>query len=156
MKPSGQVELVNAPPVLKPLIRRGPDLFGSTRDREDLSAFDSQSAMTSLTLLEPESPIWEIVTSFRGRSERQIRARFSLSGAEYSLPITDPQWEARCKVLGYGAHTNFSLLVENVDRVFLVVSLEEPDFSNNPAGECFKTVVGVILLPGAKEAPARD
>ena len=150
-KPAGQVEPVNAPGVLDGLIRRGPDLFGSQRDREDLTSFDGRSAVTSLTLVEPDSPLWEI-TSFRGQgSARQIRARFVLAGAEYSLPVTDPKWEERCKVLGYGAHTNFQLLVEETDRVLLTVSLEEPDFSNNPAGECFKSVVGVILLPGAKK-----
>jgi ABC-type polysaccharide transport system permease subunit len=70
--------------------------------------------------------------------------------------VTDPKWEERCKVLGYGAHTNFALLVEETDRVLLTVSLEEPDFSNNPAVECFKSVVGVILLPGAKGAGTKD
>ena len=152
-KPAGQVEPANAPPVLDPLIYKGPDLFGSQRDREDLPLFENRPAMNSLTLVEPDSPVWEIITSFRGQGgERQIRARFNLEGAEYSLPVTDPKWEERCKVLGYGAHTNFQLLVEETDRVLLTVSLEEPDFSNNPAGECFKSVVGVILLPGAKEA----
>jgi len=156
-KPAGRVELANAPPVLDPLISKGPDLFGSQRDREDLPAFSSRSAVNSLTLVEPDAPVWEIITSFRGHGgERQIRARFVLEGAEYSLPVTDPRWEERCKVLGYGAHTNFALLVEEADRVLLVVSLEEPDFSNNPAGECFKSVVGVILLPGAKEATAQN
>ena len=155
-KPAGQVELANAPAVLDPLIRNGQDLFGSRRDREELAAFDSRSATTSLTLVEPDSPVWEI-TSFRAQGgERQIRARFSLGGADYSLLVTDPKWEERCKVLGYGAHTNFALLVEEADRVLLTVSLEEPDFSNNPAGECFKNVVGVILLPGAKEAGTQD
>ena len=152
-KPAGRVELANAPGVLDPLIRKGPDLFGSQRDREELPTFDSRSVVTSLTMVEPDAPIWEIVTSFRGQGgERQIRARFILDGAEYSLPVTDPKWEDRCKILGYGAHTNFNLLVEEKDRVLLTVSLEEPDFSNNPAGECFKSVVGVILLPGAKGA----
>lgn len=156
-QPGGQVELANAPPVLDPLIRKGPDLFGSQRDREDLTTFDGISAITSLTMVEPDSPVWEIITSFRGQGgERQIRARFVLDGAEYSLPVTDPQWEERCKVLGYGAHTNFQLLVEESDRVLLTISLDEPDFSNNPEGECFKSVAGVILLPGAKEAGTKD
>ena len=156
-KPAGRVEPGNAPGVLDPLIRKGPDLFGSQRDREELAAFDSRSAMTSLTMVEPDSPVWEILTSYRGQGgERQIRARFFLGGAEYSLPVTDPKWEERCKTLGYGVHTNFNLLVEETDRVLLTISLEAPDFSNNPAGECFKTVVGVILLPGAKEAETRD
>ena len=155
-KPAGRVELANAPPVLEPLISRGPDLLGSRRDREDLPTFDQRSAIRSLTLIEPDSPVWEI-TSFRGRGgERQIRARFVLDGADYSLPVTDPKWEERCKVLGYGAHTNYNLLVEEVDRVLLTVSLEEPDFSNNPVGECFKSVVGVILLPGAKEGETQN
>lgn len=156
-KPAGRVEPDDAPGVLDPLIRNGPDLFGSHRDREDLSSFDGRSALTSLTMVEPVAPVWEIVTSFRGQGgERQIRARFVLGGAEYILPVTDPKWEERCKVLGYGAHTNFALLVEETDRVLLTISLEQPDFSNNPAGECFKSIVGVILLPGAKEGGARD
>ena len=97
-------------------------------------------------MIEPDSPVWEIETSFRGQGdERQIRARFVLDCAEYSLPVTDPKWEERCKVLGYGAHTHFNLLVVETDRVLLAVSLEEPYFSDNPAGECFKSVVGVIL-----------
>ena len=156
-KPAGKVEPANAPPVLDPLIRKGPDLFGSQRDREDLTSFDGISAMTSLTMVEPEEPVWEITTAHRGQgSERQVKARFFLDGAEYSLPVTDPKWEERCGILGFGAHTNFNLLVEETDRVLLTISLEAPDFSNNPAGECFKTVVGVILLPGAKEAETRD
>ena len=156
-KPAGQVEPANAPPVLEPLVSKGPGLFGSRRDLEHLSTFHSRSAVNSLTLIEPDSPVWEIVTSFRGQGgERHIRARFVLDGTEYRLPVTDPKWEERCKVLGYGAHTNFNLLVEETDRVLLAVSLEEPDFSNNPAGECFKSVVGVILLPGAKKAGVQD
>jgi hypothetical protein len=46
-KPAGQVEPANAPPVLDPLIRQGPDLFGSQRDRKDLPAFESRPALTS-------------------------------------------------------------------------------------------------------------
>ncbi|MEE8465923.1 MAG: hypothetical protein V3S68_05545, partial [Dehalococcoidia bacterium] len=55
-KPAGQVELINAPAVLEPLIRKGPDLFGSRRDREELPTFENRSAMTSLTMIEPKSP----------------------------------------------------------------------------------------------------
>ena len=156
-KPAGQVELVNAQPVLEPLIHKGPDLFGSPRDREDLAAFDNRSVVTSLTLVEPDSPVWDVISSFRGEgNERQIRARFNLGGTDYSLPVTDPRWEERCTWLGFGTHDNSSIDVNETDRVLLTVSLEEPFYGNNSAGECFKTVVGVILLPGAKEGGVRD
>lgn len=150
-KSTGQVEPANAPGVLDSLNRQGPGLFGSQRDREDLSEFDRRSAMNSLTLVEPDSPVWEVISSFCGQgNERQIRARFNLDGADYSLPVTDPAWEERCDWLGFGFHDNSKIEVKETDRVLLTVSLDEPTFATNPAGECFKSVVGVILLPGAK------
>lgn len=48
------VKPVNAPPVLDLLIRRGPDLLGNQRDRENLPAFENRSAINSLTLVEPD------------------------------------------------------------------------------------------------------
>ena len=156
-KPAGQVEPANAFGVLDPLIRKGADLLGSQRDREDLSTFDGRSAMTSLTMVEPESPVWEVMSLFRGDGNtRRIRARFNLDGADYSLPVTDPAWEDRCDWLGFGAHDNSAIEVTGTDRVLLAVSLDEPYFGNNPAGECFKSVVGVILLPAAKDGGTGD
>ena len=151
-KTAGRVETANAPPVLDPLIRKGPDLLGNQRDREDLPAFENRSAINSLTLIEPDSMVWEVMTSFRGqRNERQLRARFILDGAEYSLLVTDPRWEERCSLLNYGTYDNSALQVQETDRILLTVSLEEPYFGNNPSGECFKSVAGVILLPGTKK-----
>ena len=45
-KPAGQVEPANAPPVLEPLVSKGPDLFGSRRDREDLSSSSARQCHT--------------------------------------------------------------------------------------------------------------
>ena len=150
-KPAGHVELANAPGILDPLIRKGPDLFGPQRDREELSAFDGRPAMTSLTMIEPNSPTWEITSAFRGqRAERQVRARFTLDGAEYSLPVSDPRWEERCSPLDYGNYDNEHILVGEEDRLLLTVSLDEPFYGNNPSGECYKSIVGVIHLRGAK------
>ena len=64
--------------------------------------------------------------------------------------MTDPAWEERCDWLGFGFHDNSKIEVKETDRVLLTVSLDEPTFATNPAGECFKSVEGVILLPGAK------
>ena len=52
--------------------------------------------------------------------------------------------------LGFGFHDNSKIEVKETDRVLLTVSLDEPTFATNPAGECSKSVLGVILLPGAK------
>jgi len=151
-KSAGHVEAANAPGVLDSLIRKGPDLLGNQRDREELPAFESRSAINSLTMIEPDSPTWEITTSFRGLpTERQVRARFALDGAEYNLPVIDPKWEERCSPLDFGTYDNNRLLVTETDRLLLTVSLEKPHFGANPAGECFKSVVGVILLPGTKK-----
>jgi hypothetical protein len=127
----------------KPRLQRaatpGPYLLGGPSDRishEDLVEHPVQS---SLCLVEPAELRWRITTNMRG--SRQVRAMFSLAGAEYDLSVSDPAWENRLGALEIGTYDNAEAGIAASQSTFLTVSLTEPFNSN-----CFKLVAAVIVL----------
>lgn len=70
--------------------------------------------------------------------------------------MTDPSWENRFGILGYGTYNNSDLNLNAKGQILLTASLKEPFFGNDPAGECFKSIISVIVLPGANEGRVTD
>lgn len=129
-------------PLLQSALIPGPGLLGGHTDRIPYAAFKDRPARASLALAEPSAVAWRISAGFRGN--RQARARFTLGGSFYDLPITDPVFEQRVEGLQPGQHPRAAAGIAPGDRVLFTVSLGEPLASTQ---ECFKLVAAVIILP---------
>lgn len=116
----------------------GPEIFGNRLDRVSWDHLVEHPAPASLELVEPRDLRWHITTSMRGN--RQTRALFSLAGADYDLPITDPLWEAALRGLPEGLHPMTAGGISEDQAVFLTISLGEPF-----QGSCFKLVAAIIV-----------
>jgi len=125
--------------LIRRFVETGPQLFGNTHDRVPLNIITERPVLASLVLISPKDIRWHITTSITGK--RQIRARFDLSGAQYSLVVTDPQWEYRLIALNEGIYSSERVGIEKNDGIFLTISLGGPLH-----GECFKLVAAVIVL----------
>jgi hypothetical protein len=66
---------------------------------------------------------------------------FSLAGAEYDLPVSDPAWENRLSALKIGSYDNTEAGISASQSTFLTVSLTEP-FN----GSYFKLIAAAIVL----------
>ena len=131
--------------MLEKYLSPGPSLLGNESDRVPYADLASSSARSSLALIEPSDVSWGIEESYAGK--RQTRARFRLRGRRYDLSVTDPVWERRLPQLPGGTQRREAAGITFHDRTFFTVSLGEPYYGNNPAGECFKLVAAVIVLP---------
>jgi putative nucleic acid modification protein with dual OB domain len=122
---------------VKPLLQRaanpGPYLLGSPLDRISYEYLVEHPIQSSLCLTEPVKLLWRIKTNVRGN--RQVRAIFSLAGAEYNLSVSDPAWEDSLSDLGIGSYDNAGAGISASQSTFLTVSLTEP-FNGN----CFKLI----------------
>jgi hypothetical protein len=143
----GRVQAARAFQSLEGFLSSGPDLLGNPGDRVSYDHLKDKSAPASLELIQPSNVSWHITESSAGR--RQTRAHFQLSGQHYDLPITDPQWEQRLSYLTYGTHHRAAADVAPDHRLLFTISLGEPFYGNYPAGECFKLVAAVLVLPKA-------
>ena len=112
----------------------GPDLLGDREDKIAYTALVKCPAVVSLALIHPEGLSWEI----RQKSpadKRRTRAIFSLAGARYNLPVTDP---VRLKVMASRPPGSYP---EECAETLLTVSLGE-SFARD--GFCYKLVAAVI------------
>ena len=82
--------------ILRSHLVSGPCLFGNTYDRVPAIYFSSTPASSSLALIVPENLHLYVTTNINNK--KQVRAKFSLSGAPYSLVVTDPLWDSLCRV----------------------------------------------------------
>jgi hypothetical protein len=143
-----------AVPLLRAHLDRGPDLLGNAKDRLPYGQFLQRPADASLALVYPRDLRWRI-ERVGEYSKRRTRAVFTLTGAEYDLPVTDPEWEHQLSHLPVGEHPLASTVegvVDATDRVLLTVSLSEPlgvDDAAGTGGWCYKLVAAVIVIPRA-------
>lgn len=132
-----------APPKYIALIRQsienGPELFGNTLDRVPLKSITQEPVTTSFALVIPKNLEWHITASIRG--SRQIRARFTLSGCQYSLVVTDPRWEHHFIPFNEGFYSSKQVSIENDERLLFTISLGGPF-----RGECYKLIAAIIIL----------
>ena len=126
--------------ILRSHLVSGPCLFGNTYDRVPAIYFSSTPASSSLALIVPENLHLCVTTNVN--DQKQVRAKFNLSGTPYNLVVTDPFWEERLKNLPFGEYPLKDIGIKTFDRVLLTISLGEP-FNNN----CFKLVAAIIVLP---------
>ncbi len=118
--------------MLRTYITTGPDLLGNSADRVDAALFDEQPAAASLTLATPRHI--SFYPKINRNGNRQIRACFSLKGADYDLAVTDPLCEQRLRDLQPG-----DMLTQT--DVLLTISLGELFY-----GFCYKLVAAIIQL----------
>jgi putative nucleic acid modification protein with dual OB domain len=117
----------------------GPHVLGSLLGSVSYDYLIEHPMQASLCLVEPGEILWHVRTNYRGN--RQIRAIFSLTGAQHNLPVTDPIWTDRHRNLGFGSHQSHELGIAAGRSTFLTVSLAEP-FN----GYCYKLIAAVIVL----------
>lgn len=117
----------------------GPELLGGTESRIEYKALRRKPAAASLALVRPQELHWQIEESPQA-GKRRTRAAFTLAGAPYSLPLTDPIWLKRLASLPCGCHP----WEANEQEALLTISLSEP-FAGD--GFCYKLAAAVIVLP---------
>jgi len=97
----------------------------------------------SLALIEPDRLHWRISDNRKFSNRAQIRADFYFAKTPYSLVVTDPNWEARCRPLGLGRHPHSTPESAAGEQVLLTVSLAGIPLH----GYHYKLVAAVIILP---------
>lgn len=127
-------------PIIQASVIAGPQLFGSLGDRRDYFEFVTIPSPSSLALFVPENLRWNITTNSKGN--RQVRARFQLSGSAYNLSVTDPAWVQRLDNLPVGLHPLVG--IKSGQSVAFVASLSEPAPWDNC---CYKLIAGVLVIP---------
>ena len=135
--------------LLRNLLLSGPALFGDTHNKIPAAQFNKNSpAASSLALIEPENLQWLVEGS---RDKRRLLAQFSLRGAFYSLPLTDPLYERKMSQLPGGIHPRGAAGIAEGATVWLTISLGEP-FQKETSAEpcCYKLAAAVIVLPGSE------
>ncbi len=136
----GKVNPINAYELFKNFITCGPELFGNIADRVSLSVIKDNPLQSSLALIEPKDLSWFITENIRGK--RQSRARFRLGRTGYDLPITDPIWETRLRILDLGTYPRKAADVGADVTIFFTISLGGPF-----GGECYKLIAGILEIP---------
>ncbi len=128
------------PPAAREILRQslapGPDLLGDRQDRIAYADLVKRPVLSSLALVCPEGLSWQ-VRQDGPTGKRRTRAVFSLAGARYDLPVTDP---VRLQSLASRALGSYP---DEDAETLLTVSLGEP-FGRD--GYCYKLVAAVIAL----------
>lgn len=127
---------------LRQSVTTGPDLLGGTESRIEYEALRRKPAAASLALVRPQDLHWQIEESPQA-GKRRTRAAFTLAGAPYSLPLTDPLWLKRLESLPIGCRS----WEANEQEALLTISLSEP-FAGD--GFCYKLVAAVVALPATQ------
>lgn len=138
-EPVARTALPGVLEVLQQSLAAGPELLGGTESRIEYKALLREPAAASLALVRPQELHWQIEESPQA-GKRRTRAAFTLAGAPYSLPLTDPVWLKRQAGLPCGCHP----CEADEQEALLTVSLSEP-FAGD--GFCYKLVAAVIVLP---------
>jgi hypothetical protein len=107
------------------------------------SEVKSRPLTHSLALIEPDRLHWRMNENRKFSNSLQVRADFLFAQTPYSLVVTDPNWEARCRPLGLGMHPHSTLESVAGEQVLLTVSLAGIPLH----GYHYKLVAAVIILP---------
>lgn len=149
-----KLEPQDAQGLLEKHLAQGPELLGSKGRFLPYKKLVDAPARSSLAIIEPSGVSWQIGESYSGT--RQTRVKFRHGKAIFNLPVTDPVWEQKLADLALGTHPRNAFGGALTDRLIFTISLGEPYFGNNPDGECYKLVAGVIVLPGEDQRPRRS
>ena len=123
-------------------LTRGPALFGDLRRYLEYETIVAHPVSDSLALVEPEALVWQVNTY---ANAPKPRASFTLSGADWNLPVTDPEWTGPIKQLGPGTHPKTALGIGSRDRILFAISLAGPMAIQNQ--NCYKLIAGIVRIP---------
>lgn len=119
--------------ILDSVAVEGPDLFGTTSNRVAWAQIQDSELRASLALVEAVAP--EFLWSPWNPTQR--RAKFSLGGVSYDLPIT---FEFEFPAPGTRTHRSQA-------SWYFTISLGEP-FAQQ-GNDCFKLIAGAIEIPAS-------
>jgi len=125
------------------LEQSGP-LLHSYKDSVPVSDIAARKLTTSLALIRPEKLHWKVSPKSKYPKELQIRAEFLFDHDSYSLVLTDPIWETKCRRYGQGRHSHLAIAGDANERVLLTISLAGVPLY----GYHYKLAAGVVQLPG--------
>jgi hypothetical protein len=125
------------------LQRNGP-LLHSHSGSIPASEIEARALTASLALIRPEQLHWRVTPKASYPKDLQVRADFLFDQTLYSLVLTDPVWEEKCRRLGPGRHPH-SAIADTDGQVLLTVSLAALPLY----GFHYKLAAGVVCLPGA-------
>jgi hypothetical protein len=124
------------------LEQSGP-LLHSYNDSVPASDLTAKMLTHSLALIRPEKLHWRISPKSKYPKELQVRTEFLFDHDLYSLVLTDPVWEAKCRRRGQGRHPHSVIAEDPNGAVLLTVSLAGVPLY----GFHYKLVAGVVCLP---------
>jgi hypothetical protein len=124
------------------LEQSGP-LLHSYNDSVPASDVVARKLTTSLALIRPEKLHWRVNPKSKFPKELQIRAEFLFDHDSYSLVLTDPIWESKCRRYGQGRHSHLAIAGNANEGVLLTISLAGVSLY----GYHYKLAAGVIQLP---------
>ena len=125
--------------VLLQSLASGPALLGSMDKKISFATLQESHATQSLALIRPQRLHWQ-VSQNQASGKRRNRAVFTLDGAEYDLPLTDPAWLKRLESRPPGCYP----WEPGDGDALLTISLSEPFEWDD---YCYKLVAGVVALP---------
>lgn len=130
-------ELVDAVPQLW---INGHSTFHGRNDKVPLEL--AHQLTTSLCLIHVENVVLSVFSPGQafGDQKRRVQARFTYSGADYRLRVTDPLYERRYLAMPNGDH--------QLGECLFTVSLGEP-FNN----ACYKLVAAIMERPSQSAEP---
>ena len=123
------------------LDQHGP-LLHSHSDKIQEAEVKARLLTHSLVLIRPEELHWRVSPKSNYPAELQVRADFLFDRERYSLVLTDPVWEARCRRLGQGRYTHSTVAGDARGEVLLTISLAGAPLY----GFHYKLVAGVVCL----------
>ncbi len=119
-------------------------LLHGAGDAVEASEFATHMLSHSLSVIVPRDLAWRVSPNPKYPGRLQVRGEFVFGDNPYSLVVTDPVWESKCRQLGPGRYSHAKVLGAPGGAVFLTISLAAVAFHGNH----YKLVAGVIDLPG--------
>ena len=130
--------------MLVPYLDRNGPLLHSYSDRLSFDEPLFKNKLShSLSIIRPQQLHWKVTPHPTYANRLRVQAEFRFDDDPYCLVVTDPIWEARCRLSGPGRHPHSAMVGHANGQVFLTISLAEvPKF-----GYHYKLVAGVVNLP---------
>ncbi len=129
--------------ILDDFLNRNGPLLHSYSDSVRVADVETLNLTRSLALVSPEDLHWSVSPKSKNPNELQVRAYFLFDQDRYSLVLTDPLWEAKCRQLGRGLHPHSTIAGDSKGKVLLTISLAEAPLH----GFHYKLVAGIVSLP---------